>query len=871
MGMNEGRRDRVDDVFQSALDFAPEERHAFIEGACAGDDDLYELVRRLLASYERAEADGFIEGSAFRVAEQLAESRTGLLAGDSFGPYKVVKPLGAGGMGDVYLAQDTRLARAVALKVLSAPLTSAEERVRRFRQEALAASALNHPNILTIHEIGESRGRDFIATEYVEGVTLRARMRGRRLSIADALDIALQIAAALSAAHSAGIVHRDIKPENIMVRPDGLVKVLDFGIAKYTEPARVRDSKQSWVKTATGVVVGTTGYMSPEQSRGQAVDARTDVWSLGVILYEMVARRLPFPGKTPTDRVAAILEREPEPLSTLRRDVPAELERIVGRSLAKNRDERYAQAADLAADLRKLRATLGEDHAFRFALPVSARGLLRSRKRSAVALAALLLVIAVAIAAGIYYLRPGAGDTAIDSLAVLPFVNAGGTADTEYLSDGITESLINSLSQLPNLKVMSRSSVFRYKGQELDARAVGTTLGVRAVLTGRVVQRGDDLFVSVELVDARDSSHLWGGQYSRKMADLVALQSEITRDVSRSLRARLSGADEQRLAKNYTENSEAYQLYLKGRYFWNKKTPGGHQRSIEYFNQAIEKDPTYALAFVGLADAYLSLPNDSDAPPRETNPKAKAAATRALAVDSALAEAHASLAGVKLNYEWDFPGAEEGLKRAISLNPKYHPEVYQRYARYLSSMGRHEEAIAEAKRARELDPLSLSINNNVGQALLWARQYDGVIEESRKALEIDPNFWVAHLFLGKAYEQKGMYPEAVAALQKAKELSGGSSEATSMIGYVYAVSGRRDEAVRVLDELKGLSKQRYVSPYHIAMVYAGLGDKEQVFLWLEKAYEDRSQFMTLLKVEPKFDGLRSDPRFTDFVRRGGSG
>ena len=654
-----------------------------------------------------------------------------------------------------------------------------------------------------------------------------------------------------------------------MVRPDGLVKVLDFGIAKYTESARVRDSKQSWVKTATGVVVGTTAYMSPEQSRGQAVDARTDVWSLGVILYEMVTRRLPFPGKTPTDRTAAILQREPEPLSTLRRDVPAELERIVGRSLAKNRHERYAQAADLAADLRKLRATLGEGHAFRFALPVSARGLLRSGKRSAFAPAALLLVIAVAIAAGVYYVRPGAGDTAIESLAVLPLINAGGTADAEYLSDGITERLINSLSQLPNLKVMSRNSVFRYKGQELDAKAVGTTLGVRAVLIGRLMQRGDDLSVSVELVDARDGSHIWGGQYSRKMADLVALQSEITRDVLQNLRARVSGADQQRLVKNYPKNSEAYQLYLKGRYFWSKKTPAAHQKSIEYFRQAIEKDPTYALAFVGLADAYLSLPNDSDAPPREAYPKAKAAAMRALAVDDTLAEAHASLAAVKFNYDWEFPAAEEELKRAISLNPNYHPEVYQRYARYLSSMGRHAEAIAEAKRARELDPLSLSLNNNVGQALFWARQYDGVIEASRKALEIDANFWVAHLFLGKAYTQKGMYPEAVAALRKAKELSGGSSEAASMIGYVYAVSGRHDEALRVIDELKELSKERYVSPYHIAMVYTGLGDKDQVFLWLEKAYEDRSQFMTLLKVEPKFDGLRSDPRFAGLMQRVG--
>jgi len=391
---------------------------------------------------------------------------------------------------------------------------------------------------------------------------------------------------------------------------------------------------------------------------------------------------------------------------------------------------------------------------------------------------------------------------------------------------------------------------------------------VQAILNGRVVQRGDDLVLYLSLVDGQTGNQLWGEQYNRKLTDLVALQTEIARDVSQKLRARLSSADEQKLAKNYTENTEAYQLYLKGRYFWNKRTPEGHRKSIEYFNQAIERDPNFALAFVGLADAYASLPFDSDAPPREAYPKVKAAATRALEIDAKLAEAFSSLAAVKFNYDWDFPGAEEELKRAIVLNPN-DAIVHQRYGRYLSLMGRHQEAIAEAKRARELDPLSLLINALVGDSLFYAHQYDQAIEELRKPLEIEPNFWIAHLYLGKAYEQKRMYPESIAELQKARDFSGDISEPISMMGYVYAVSGRRSEAQHALNELKERSGQRYVPPYNIALVYVGLGEREQAFQWLDKAYEDRNQFMTRLKTEPKFDSLRSDPRFAELMRRVG--
>jgi len=863
MGMGDEKPDKVDDIFQAALDLSPAEREAFVERACAGDEGVGGAVRRLLAAHEHAEADGFIEGPAFRVAEQLAATQAGLPAGHSVGPYRIVRPLGAGGMGEVYLAHDTRLSRPVALKVLSGQFTTDEERVRRFRQEALAASALNHPNIITIHEISEWQDRNFIATEFVDGVTLRARMRGKRLSPTDALDIALQVAGALAAAHAAGIVHRDIKPENIMVRPDGLVKVLDFGIAKYTQPTHARDSKQEWVKTATGVVIGTTAYMSPEQARGQEVDARTDIWSLGVILYEMVARRLPFFGQTPTDRIAAILEREPEPLSKRRRGIPPEMEKIVHRALAKDKDKRYARTSDIAEDLRQLRATLGEERPLRLALPMPARGLLFSRRRVAVTLATLLL--AVAAVAGLYYLRSGSGGAAIDSIAVLPLANVGGSADAEYLSDGITESLINSLSQLPNLKVMSRSSVFRYKGRETDARTVGNTLSVHAVLTGRVMQRGEDLSVSVELVDARDSSHLWGAQYSRKMTDLVALQNEIARDVSRKVRARLTGADEQRLARNYTENSEAYQLYLRGRYHALKQTGSEIQTGVSYFRRAIEVDSSYALAYVGLADAYRVLALAGETPATEILPQAKAAAQKAVEIDDRLAEAHAVLGFIIFWYDWDWDAAENQFQRALELDPNS-ADAHQGYGELLSYTGRHAEALAEMKRARELDPLNLRTNALEGVMLINAGRPDEALDRLRQTVGLDPSYWFARQYAASAYIEKGMFAEAVAEARKAKELSGVSTRPTVFLGYALAKSGKRAEARAELEGLLKLSQERYVSPYNIAMIYNGLGEREETLAWLGRGLRQREPRMVFLKAEPKWNNLRDDPRFQDLVR-----
>ncbi len=858
--------DRIDDIFQAAMDCAPGEQEAFVERACAGDADLHSAVRRLLAAHEQADADGFIERPPFQVAKELAASRACLLAGHSVGPYSIVKPLGAGGMGEVYLAHDGRLNRRVALKVLSAQLTTDEQRVRRFRQEAMAASALNHPNIITIHEVGNWDGKDFIATEFVDGVTLRARMRGKRLSLADALDIALQIAGALSAAHDAGIVHRDIKPENVMVRPDGLVKVLDFGIAKYAETARAHAVKDSWVKTATGVVIGTTAYMSPEQARGQVVDARTDIWSLGVLLYEMVARRLPFTGATPTDRLAAILECEPEPLSKRRRGIPPELEKIVQRALVKDKDKRYARAVDLAEDLRKLRATLGEERHLRLALPVPAHGLLLSKGRVAVVLSSLLLVIA-AVVAGLSYFR-GAGDEAIDSLAVLPFVNASGSADMEYLSDGISENLINSLSELPELKVTARSSSFKHKGREADVEQVARALGVRALITGRVMQRGDNLQVSVELVDARDGRQVWGELYNRKFSDTQSVQEEIARAIAEKLRLRLTAQGRQLATKHHTESNEAYQSYLKGRFHWNRRTGEAIKKAIEHFNQAIEFDPGYALAYAGLADCYV-VPA-SPLPPREKMPRARSAAETALELDETLAEAHTTLARVLTLYDWDWAGAEREFQRAIQLNPRY-AVAHQWYGGYLVAMGRHDESIAERRLALELDPLSVIINFELGQAFYHARDYDRAIQQFQKTLELDPNFPPVYAYLPAAYEQKGMYQEALAGYKKGQTLRGGTEWSLAMagLGHLYAKAGKKGEARAVLEELQQLSRQEYVPSDSMALICAGLREKDQAFAWLEKAYDERSFRMAWLKVEPRWDSLRSDSRFTQLLRHMG--
>ncbi|HVS81531.1 MAG TPA: protein kinase, partial [Pyrinomonadaceae bacterium] len=637
-----------------------------------------------------------------------------IASGTKLGRYEIRSQLGAGGMGEVYLALDSKLDRKVALKILPAEVAADRNRMSRFVQEAKAASALNHPNIITIYEIEQIDSVNLIATEFIDGETLRERMRNPPMKLADVLDVATQIASALAAAHAAGIAHRDIKPENIMLRRDGIVKVLDFGLAKLTErlPPESVDMEaptRAVVNTEPGMVMGTVIYMSPEQARGVDIDARTDIWSLGVVLYEMVAGCLPFVGSTSSEVLASILgDKETQPLARYSREVPAELERIVSKALRKNRDERYQTIKDLLLDLQSLKQELEFEAKLERSTPPDVSG-------GAIVTASGGQTISEdpespsSQTAELSTRRPRSRK-AINSLAVLPLLNASADPDMEYLSDGITESLINNLSQLPKLRVMARATVFRYKGREVDPQEVGRELSVRAVLTGRVLQRENRLIIKVELVHTTDGSQLWGEQYNRQLADIFAVEEEIANEIAEKLRLKLSSREQKRMAKRYPENTEAYQLYLKGRYYWNKWTAEGTKRGIEYFQQAIAVDPSYALAYAGLADCYSSMTGQGlGLSPVEAFQRARAAAVKALTLDDTLAEAHTSLGLIKLNHDWDWSGAEREFKRAIELNPNY-PTPYHWYSHYLIVMDLIEESLIMSERGLELDPLDLEMN-----------------------------------------------------------------------------------------------------------------------------------------------------------------
>ncbi len=828
--------------------------------------------------------------------------------------YSIISFLGVGGMGEVFLAEDTKLGRKVALKTLPAEFTDDKERLRRFQHEARAASGLNHPNLLTIHEIGAEAGAHFMATEYVDGDTLRTVIKRGRMKVDDALDVAQQTAFALTAAHGAGIVHRDIKPENIMVRKDGIVKVLDFGLAKLLED-HAREmvdheaDTRALVLTDPGRVLGTPQYMSPEQARGIDLDARTDVWSLGVVLYEMLAGRAPFQGETKSHTVVSILETEPPPITTFAPGTPAELQRIVRKALTKDRDSRYQTARDLMIDLKTLRRDLDiQSEIDRSNLPrektsnqstsldvgsQQVAGLTETRStggdrnspdgsvRYRVGALVVMLLIAL-IALGIYFWRRGVAPVetgAIDSIAVLPLVDSSGDANMEYLSDGITEDLINSLSQIPKLRVIPRVSVFRYKAHEIDPQKVARDLNVRAVLMGKIVQRGDTLSVQLDLVDVAQNRQLWGGKYERKLSDIIALQDEIAGEISEKLSLQLSADEKQQLRKHFTQNADAYQLYLNGRYHWKKYTRDELLKSIDYFNQAIDKDPRYALAYSGLADAYVLL-GILFLPPTQVMAKARAAAETALKLDESLAAAHISMGAYKLFYEWDWTGAEREAQRAKELNGAYakaielntnYDDDHHFYCTALDTSGRPLESIAEMRRALELDPMSTAMNMEMGWSFYISRDYDQSIAQCRKAMEMDANFALAYLCTAQSYEQQRKYDQAIADATRARTLMGDDPTAIEELAYAYALAGQKNEARKLAEALKAKSNSEYLDPTLIALVYTALGEKDEAFRWLDKAYAARSPWMTWLKVEPKFDPLRSDSRFSALMHRVGIG
>ena len=882
---------KVKRIFNSALQYAPAERAAFLSTACLDDDALRREVESLITSHEK---DGsFIDSPAFEAAAEMFTNQHELRADEWVGNYQILSTLGKGGMGEVYLARDTKLGRKVALKFLPSSFTNDVDRLRRFEQEARAVSTLNHPNILTIHEIGKVDGHHFIATEFIDGRTLRERLKDGGLRIEGALDVAIQIASALAAAHKEGVIHRDIKPENVMLREDGFVKVLDFGLAKLTkkktEDVDSEVATRSQVKTQSGMILGTVAYMSPEQARGLEVDARTDFFSLGVVLYEMLAGRLPFPGETMSDVLAAILKSEPAPLNE---NTPLELQRIVRKTLQKDTNECYQTAKDLLIDLKNLKhdldfaaelersdqrtkthqAALTQDQSIHTASSAEyiANGIRRYKGVLTIALAVLLLA-----APGFgywFYNHRSSTATQIESIAVLPFQNASGNPDLEYLADGMTETLINSLSRLPHLSVKARSSVFRYKGKEVDPQKVAAELSVQAILSGRVVQHGDDLTLYLSLVDARNGNQIWGEQYNRKGTDLLVLQGEIAHDVSEKLRLRLTSTEQQRLTKQATQNTEAYRAYLRGLFYWNKGLAPDYEKSREYFQQAIDMDPTYGLAYAGLADYYGFYSANGFLPPDENWPKCEAAVNKALALDNTLAEPYNSLAAVKLYYYRDWVAAERYFRRGIELNPNV-AGIHGHYALRLTSFGRNEEALAEIQRAIELDPLSPKLNYFWGRILFFMRQYDRAIDQFRETLELDPNNVMAHEDLGYAYEQKGMKREAVAEWGKALTLRGAGEQALSL-ERTYAASGF-EAAVRALaqEQLAKLNERikqgEYVPACEYVTAYTLLGEKEQAFAWLNKAVQERNAFVLVVKVNPIYDNLRDDPRFQDLLRRAG--
>ena len=789
------------------------------------------------------------------------------MIGQTISHYRIVEQLGAGGMGVVFKAQDSRLERAVALKFLPEQLAQQPQALERFRREARAASALNHPGICTIYDIGEQDGRAFIAMEFIDGETLRSHIHGKALPVEELLELGIQIAEALDAAHAEGIIHRDIKPANIFVTKRGRAKVLDFGLAKLVPKGVAIADADSGGDTSTstsiaGIISGTPSYMSPEQVRGDALDARTDIFSLGLVLYEMATGRQAFGGGTGGAIIEAVLTRPPVSVRSINPEIPPALEAIIEKALHKDREQRYQHAADLLADLQRLqrdfdlgRTDQAGDSASRLAStagPISSASQRISR--------------ATAQQSGSFR-APRVAKT-IRSLAVLPFENVSRDPENDYLSDGITRSLINNLATVPKLRVMAQSTVFRYKGREIDPQAVGRELNVRAMLTGRVMQSGGSLRIGTELVDVATGSQIWGAQFDRKPGDIFVIQDEISSEISGKLRLELTRAEKKRLVKRHTEDAEAYRLYLQGHHHWNRWTEEGFYKAIGYFQQAIQKDPSYALAYAGVADSYVLLGWNSYLPPKDAFPKGKAAAMAALEIAPDLGEAHTDLATVLWLHDWQWPEAQREFQRSLQLNPCY-PTANHYYAECLMTMGRNAEALTRMKKSLELDPLSLIINVAIGWAHYHARQYDEAVAQLLRTVELDPNYPMTYWILGLIYRKTGRYDLAISAGEKGVNLSGGSPLMRAALAQTFATAGAADKAIQIVDELNGLAKQRYVAPHFFAGIYIGLGELDRAIDYLEKSCAEHCHWLIYLHIDPSVDDLRSDPRFQDLLRRVG--
>jgi serine/threonine-protein kinase len=754
------------------------------------------------------------------------------------GRYQILEELGRGGMGVVYKAEDTKLKRTVALKFLPPELTHISEVKERFMREAQAAAALDHPNICTIYEFDEAEEKTFISMAYIEGHSLKKKIESGPLELDEAIRIALQVAEGLQKAHKKGVVHRDIKSANIMVTEEDQAKIMDFGLARTSERTLV---------TKEGTTMGTIAYMSPEQARGEEVDHRTDIWSSGVVLYEILTGQLPFKGEYDQAVVYSILKEKPKPIADLRAEVPRAIEQVIGKALEKNADDRYQQIEDLLNDLRSISEGIVPER-------VKARlrkvRLLRRKKVFLYASTAGLLIIMAVIVLSLFTGRA----EAIDSIAVLPMENLSGDPEQEYFSEGVTDALINELAKISALRVISRTSVMQYKKVRKSLREIARELDVEVVVEGSVLTTGGSVQIRTRLIQADSEQNLWAQSYERDISNILILQSEVAQTIAREIDVKLTGDEQTRLASARPIIPEAYEAYLKGQYYRQRWTLDATKRAIEYFQQAIQLDPNYAAAYAGLAECYLF--------PEIDAPKAKEAALKALEIDGSLGEAHAALASIYGSADWDWIGAEREYKRALELNPN-DTDLLHWYSHYLMAMGNTQEALAVAKRSVEIDPLSPTMNCSLGENYLHARQYDQAIVWIRKALVLDPDLVPAYFFLGRAYLYKGMYEEAIATVQNHKE----KMMRRTLLGYAYAKAGRRAEAMEIIEQMLALPKKWFNSEYRIAVIYAALDEKDQAFYWLEKALETRYIWLMFLKVEPELDPLRDDPRFKDLLRR----
>ena len=878
--MTPERWKQIDELARAALKRGADERASFLLAACGDDESLRREVEKRIARQPRA-TNSIDEPAFTNAGESLADLQTDThsLEGQTIGHYHLLRKLGAGGMGEVYLAQDASLGRKVAIKFLTHDSVANQQAKKRLIREAHAAATLDHPNVCTIHEVNEEGDHSFIVMQYLEGETLASRIRERPLDVSECLQIAAQVADALAEAHSYGIIHRDIKPQNIMLTARNQAKVMDFGLAKLVRVPQITESNEETesMLTGPGTVVGTLPYLSPEQARGEPIDARSDIFSLGVVIYEMLIGRHPFKSHTNAATMSMILTHEPPPLSRFLPEIPEELQRIVSKALCKDQERRYQVMRELQIDLSNLHEELTFKAKLERTDPPHSRSekelelqtpLSKRRIHQRALIAALIILVSIAGSAILYF---SSGNSS-NSVAVLPFSFTSAepkdlaNPDSEYLADGITESVINSLSQFPSLKVIARSSVFRYKGKDVDPQQVGRELGVRTVLIGRIIQRGDNLTVRTELSDIRENRQIWGEQYDRKVSALLALQGEIANSIIDKFRSKLVASDRSRLTKSFTGNATAYQLYLKGRYYWNKRTEEGLKRAITFFQKAIDEDPKYALAYAGLADSYTLLSDWGFLSPTEGYSIAREAVLKALAIDDELAEAHTSLAAIRDALDWDWASAENEYRRAIELNSNY-STAHHWYATHLMVVGRLDESIAQIRHAQELDPLSLGINKDFAVILFYARRYDQAHEQCMKTLEIDPNFLVMSTYIAQAFELRNMYAEAIAELEKANSVSPNDVEISCALAQAYAIAGRKNQAQEILSKLSQPSMQTQFVPKEMALLYAWLGEKDKAFEILDRGYEKHYLAVAEIKMDPRFDVLHSDARYKDLLRR----